>query len=226
MALIALYGVLSIAFCAPLFAQPQGLGANDWDQHLFYYGAVLKNIVEYGQLPFWNPWYCGGNVMWQNPQIAILSPVYPLTALMSLQLAMKVNIVLHYWVGFIGMHLLVTRVIGVTFLPAVTYLATLITASGAPAIHLRVGHSVFLPGFYLPLQLFFFFRAFKTGELKYIFLSAITLALMVFNGGTHILPMSIDARHVFSVRGDCTPGLAADRIRGDLRRGRSRLLGA
>jgi hypothetical protein len=197
--LLLLYGILSLVFCAPLFEQPQGLGANDWDQHLFYYGVVLKNIVEYGQMPFWNPWYCGGNVMWQNPQVAILSPVYPLTALMSLQLAMKVNIVLHYWIGFVGMHLLVTRVIGVTFLPAVIYLATLVTASGAQAIHLRVGHSVFLPGFYLPLQLFFFFRAFKTGEWKYVFGAAITLAMMVVNGGTHILPMSIAALGTFSL---------------------------
>ena len=77
----ALYGALSYAFCSPLFAQPTGLGVYDWDQHLFYYGAVLKNVVEYGQMPFWNPWYCGGNVLWQNPQIALLSPVYPLTAL-------------------------------------------------------------------------------------------------------------------------------------------------
>ncbi len=199
MALVALYGVLSVAFCAPLFEHPQGLGANDWDQHLFYYGSVLKNVVEYGQMPYWNPWYCGGNVMWQNPQIAVLSPVYPLTALMSLQLAMKVNIVLHYWIGFVGMHLLVTRVIGVTFLPAVIYLATLVTASGAQAIHLRVGHSVFLPGFYLPLQLFFFFRAFASGEWKYIFGAAATMAVMIANGGTHILPMSIAALGTFSI---------------------------
>ena len=195
----ALYGVLSVGFCAPLFAQPLALGVFDWDQHLFYYASVLKNIVEYGQLPYWNPWYCGGNVLWQNPQIAILSPVYPLAAIVPLQLAMKINIVLHYWVGFIGMHLLVTRVIGVTFVPVVIYIATLVTASGAPAIHLRVGHSVFLPGFYLPLQLFFFFRAFKTGEWKYLFLSASTLALMIFNGGTHILPMSIAALGMFSL---------------------------
>ena len=53
--LIAVYGVLSVVFCAPLFEHPQGLGTNDWDQHLFYYGVVLKNIVEYGQMPFWNP---------------------------------------------------------------------------------------------------------------------------------------------------------------------------
>ena len=175
------------------------LGVNDWDQHLFYYGSVLKNVVEYGQMPYWNPWYCGGNVMWQNPQIALLSPVYPLAALMPLQLAMKINIVLHYWIGFIGMHVLLRRVIGITFMPAVIYLATLVTASGAPAIHLRAGHSVFLPGFYLPLQLYFFFQALRTGAWKYIFLSAATLALMVFNGGTHILPMSIAALGMFSL---------------------------
>ena len=195
----ALYALLALVFGWPLFAQPQGLGVYDWDQHLFYYGVVLKNLVEYGQLPFWNPWYCGGNVMWQNPQIAILSPVYPLTAFMSLQLAMKVNIVLHYWIGFAGMHLLLTRVVGLRFLPAVIYLATLVTASGAPAIHLRAGHSVFLPGFYLPFQLYFFFQAFKTGEWKYVFLASATLALMVFNGGTHILPMSVAALGVFAL---------------------------
>jgi multisubunit Na+/H+ antiporter MnhC subunit len=191
--------VISAAFCAPLFAQPLALGVNDWDQHLFYYGSVLKNVVEYGQMPYWNPWYCGGNVLWQNPQIALLSPVYPLAAIMPLQLAMKINIVLHYWIGFVGMHVLLRRAIGITFTPAVIYLATLVTASGAPAIHLRVGHSVFLPGFYLPLQLYFFFQAFRTGAWKYIFLAAATLALMVFNGGTHILPMSIAALGMFSL---------------------------
>ena len=198
-ALCATYGLLSVIVCLPLFDQPGALGANDWDQHLFYYASVLKSVVEYGQLPFWNPWYCGGNVLWQNPQIALLSPVYPLTALMSLQLAMKVNIVLHYWIGFIGMHLLLTRVMGLTFLPAVIYLATLVTASGAPAIHLRVGHSVFLPGFYLPLQLYFYFRAFRSGAWRDLLLAAATLALMVFNGGAHILPMSFAALGTFAV---------------------------
>ena len=195
----ALYALLALYFCWPLFEQPQGLGGNDWDQHLFYYGVVLKNVVEYGQMPYWNPWYCGGNVMWQNPQIALLSPVYPLTAVMSLQLAMKINIVLHYWLGFAGLHLLLTRVMGITFLPAVIYLATLVTAAGAPAIHLRAGHSVFLPGFYLPLQLYFFFMAYKTGQLKHVLMAGMTMALMVFNGGTHILPMSVAALGSFSI---------------------------
>jgi hypothetical protein len=197
--LSALYLALSVFFCLPLFTKPDGLGGNDWDQHLFYYGAVLKNVVEYAQPPFWNPWYCGGNVLWQNPQVALLSPVYPLTALMSLQLAMKVNIVLHYWIGFAGMHLLLTRIIGLRFLPVVVYLATLVTAAGAPAIHLAVGHSVFLPGFYLPLLVFFLMRAFRTGAIKDAALAGAILALMVFNGGVHILPMAFAATGTFAL---------------------------
>lgn len=198
-ALIALYGAASYAFCSPLFAQPTALGVFDWDQHLFYYGAVLKNVVEYGQMPFWNPWYCGGNVLWQNPQIALLSPVYPLTAVMPLALAMKVNILLHYWAGFIGMHLLLSRVIGLRSRPIVFFLATMFTASGAPAIHFMAGHSVFLPAFYLPWVLYFFFRSLATRTFHGALLAGVAIALMVYNGGTHILPMAIAAVALLAV---------------------------
>src|SRR5215212_7215402 len=91
------YAAIVAWYCAPLFASPNGLGLLDWDQHLFYYGSVMKTVVEYGQLPFWNPWYCGGNVLWQNPQIPLLSPALPLARVMSLPRAMKINIALHYW---------------------------------------------------------------------------------------------------------------------------------
>lgn len=199
LAVVALYGVASYVFCSPLFAQPAALGVNDWDQHLFYYGAVLKNVVEYGQMPFWNPWYCGGNVLWQNPQIALLSPVYPLTAFMPLALAMKVNILLHYWMGFVGMHLLLSRVVGLRSLPLIFFLATVFTASGGPAIHLLIGHSVFLPAFYLPFVVYFFLRSVQTGTVRGSLLAAIPIAMMVYNGGTHILPMAIAAVGLLAV---------------------------
>lgn len=190
-ALVAGYGIASLVFCWPLFAQPTALGVYDWDQHLFYYGAVLKNVVEYGQMPFWNPWYCGGNVLWQNPQIALLSPAYPLTALMPLALAMKINILLHYWMGFIGMHLLLSRVVGLRSLPVVFFLATVFTASGGPAIHLLAGHSVFLPAFYLPFVAYFFLRSVQSASVRGSLLAGVAIAMMVYNGGTHILPMAI-----------------------------------
>jgi len=188
-----LYALISVAFCAPLFAHPTGVGTLDWDQHQFYYAQVIKNVVEYAQPPFWSPWYCGGNVMWQNPQTALLSPVYPLTAIAGLPFAMKVNIVLHYFVGFVGMHLLLTRVLGVSFVPLVIYLASVFTLAGGHAMHVAVGHTVFLPAFYLPLILYFLIRAVQTQTVPPALWAGAGFALMIYNGGTHILWMTVPA---------------------------------
>jgi hypothetical protein len=192
-----LYAAIALWYCLPLFASPNGLGLHDWDQHLFYYASVLKSVLEYGQLPFWNPWYCGGNVLWQNPQVPLLSPVFPLALVMSLPLAMKINIVLHYWIGLAGMHLLLARSLGVRSRIVVTSLAIVSVCSGALAMHLAVGHSVFLPVLYLPLQLHFVIRAVRSGSMRDAALAATPLALMVYNGALHAVPMSVAGVGIF-----------------------------
>jgi hypothetical protein len=186
-----LYAAMALWYCAPLFASPDGPGILDWDQHLFYYGSVIKTVFEYGQLPFWNPWYCGGNVLWQNPQVPLLSPVFPLALAMSLPLAMKINIALHYWMGLAGMHLLLTRAIGLRPFPVVASLSAIAVFSGAMAMHLAVGHSVFLPVLYLPLQIYFTIRAIRSGAMRDVVWAALPLALMVYNGALHAVPMSV-----------------------------------
>jgi hypothetical protein len=187
------YLLLSVAFCWYLFEHPFGVGLLDWDQHLFYYAQVIKNVAEYGQAPFWSPWYCGGNVLWQNPQTALLSPVYPLTAIAGLPLAMKINIVLHYWIGFIGMHLLLTRSVGLTVQPLVVYLASLFVLAGVHAMHIAVGHSVFLPAFYLPWIVYFVLDAVRTGAVRPALYAGAGLALMIYNGSVHLVWMTIPA---------------------------------
>jgi hypothetical protein len=194
-----LYAAIAGWYCAPLFSAPDGLGIQDWDQHLFYYGSVLKSVVEYGQLPFWNPWYCGGNVLWQNPQVPLLSPAFPLALVMSLARAMKVNIALHYWLGLTGMHLLLSSAIGVRDRAVTCGLSTLAVLSGAMAMHVAVGHSVFLPVLYLPLQLHFLIRGIRTGELRNAIYAAVPLALMIYNGALHAVPMSVAGVGLFSV---------------------------
>jgi hypothetical protein len=185
------YAALATWYCWPLFASPDGLGLHDWDQHLFYYASAMTSMVEYGQPPFWNPWYCGGNVLWQNPQVPILSPVFPLALAVSLPLAMKINIVLHYWIGLVGMHALIESGLGVGARAVTMALAATAVFSGAVAMHLAVGHSVFLPALYLPLQLHFLIRAFRSGAVVDAIWTAVPLALMVWNGALHVVPMSI-----------------------------------
>src|SRR5439155_3126166 len=116
----------------------------------------------------------------------LLSPVYLLSLAVSLPLAMKLNIFIHYLIGFAGMHVLLTRQFKLTYLPGVFFLSCLFTLSGGPVFHLAVGHATFLPYFYLPWVLFFFLRAIESGRLRYAVAAAAVMALAIYNGGIHI----------------------------------------
>ena len=184
------YGALTLYFTAPLLATGNQLGVEDWDVLLLYHASVIKSVYEYGALPFWNPWYCGGNVLWQNPQVALLSPLYVLSLAVSVPMAMKLNIALHYLVGFAGMHLLLTRGFRLSYPPAVLFLNCLFTLAGGPVFHLAAGHATFLPYFFLPWMLFFFLRAIETGGLRYVVGVAVVLTVAIYNGGIHIAFMA------------------------------------
>jgi hypothetical protein len=205
--LFAAYGVLALYFTAPLLATGSQLGVEDWDVLLLYHASVFRSVYEYGALPFWNPWYCGGNVLWQNPQVALLSPVYLLSLAVSLPMAMKLNIVLHYLVGFAGMHVLLTRTFRLSFPPAVLFLNCLFTLAGGPVFHLAAGHATFLPYFFLPWLLFFFLTAIETGRWRYAIAAAAVLALAIYNGGIHISFMASLALAVFA---GCAAALRRD----------------
>jgi len=186
--LAGLYLVLSVAFCWPLFAQPLANGVGDWDVHTLFYAAVLRNAA-FGDLPFWNPWYCGGNVLWANPQVSLVSPVYLLALVMPLTLVMKLNAVGHYCLGFVGMHLVLRRLIGLRSLAVTVYLASLFVFSGALALHVEQGHADFLPLFAFPLLVYCFWEA-VAGKQRFLLLGGALLGLSVLNGGLHVMPLA------------------------------------
>ena len=184
------YLALSAYFTWPLLASGARLGISDWDPILFQHASVFRSLYEYAALPYWNPWFCGGDVLWQNPQAPLLTPVYLFTLAMPLAFAMKLNILAHYFGGFAGMHLLLRRTLDLTFAPAVAFLAATFTLAGGAAFHLIVGHGTFLPYFYLPWLLFFFLVAVETGASRYAIGAGAVIALSVYNGGTHIVFMA------------------------------------
>ncbi|HEV3214841.1 MAG TPA: hypothetical protein VGZ27_03925 [Vicinamibacterales bacterium] len=195
----AAYLALAVFFCAPLFSDPGGLGIDDWDYQFFQHAVVLRSLFEYRQLPFWNPWSCGGNVLWQNPQLALLTPVYVLAPALSLPVAIKVNVLAHYFVGLVGMHLLLTRVFGLRFFPLVMFIASVFAFAGGATLHVAVGHITFLGYFYLPWQLFFFLLAVETGAYRYALGAAAFVALAIYNGGFYVVAMSAVGFAVFSL---------------------------
>ena len=186
---VGLYVALSTVFCWPLFAQPLANAHGDWDQHIFYYAAVLKNAA-FGDLPFWNPWYCGGNVLWANPQVSLVSPVYLLALVMPLTLAMKVNVLVHYLIGCLGMHLVIERVVGVKSLAATVFLVSLFVFSGALALHVMAGHTVYLPVFLLPLVVYLFWQA-AAGDARSVLIGSAVIGFSILNGGMHVVPFFV-----------------------------------
>jgi hypothetical protein len=184
------YLALTLYFTWPLLASGARLGISDWDPILFQHASVIKSVYEYGAMPFWNPWFCGGDVLWQNPQAPLLTPTYLFALAMPLAVAMKLNIALHYLAGFAGMHLLLTRSFRLSYAPAVVFLAATFTLAGGAAFHLIVGHATFLPYFYLPWMLFFFLSALETGAWRFAVAMAVATALGIYAGGTHVVFMA------------------------------------
>jgi hypothetical protein len=193
------YAVLALYFTLPLLLSGANLGIGDWDAMLFQHASVMRSVYEYGQAPFWNPWYCGGHVLWQNPQAPLLSPVYLLAPVMPLAVAMKVVVFVHYLVAFAGMHLLLTRVFRINWLPAVLFLSCLFVLAGGPSLHLVVGHTTFLPYFYLPWLLLLWIRAIEPGSPGAVVGAAAILALSMYAGGLHMTFMAAMSLACFSI---------------------------
>ena len=186
----AVYSALSLYFLWPILETGSSLGSDDWDALLFQHGAVLKAAVEYGQLPFWNPWYCGGNVLWQNPQTPMLTPAYAIALFAGVPFALKITVLLHYLAGFAGMHVLLRRSLGVSSNLYVWFLGAMFTLGGGAALHVAVGHVTFLPYFYLPWLLWLFIEAVSTGSFRHGTGAAAIMALAVWNGGVIIAVMA------------------------------------
>jgi hypothetical protein len=156
----ALYGLLSVVFSLPF----------DAAQH-----------VEYRRLPFW---------MWQYPHAAILSPAWLLSAVLPPSWAVDINLVLHCWIALLGMHLLLTRAVGLSFLPLVAFAASLFTLGGAMALHVAAGDAAFLPLCSLPLAAFLIYRTTQAGAVRDALSAAAILALAIYDGGLEAAPIA------------------------------------
>ena len=66
--------ILSPLFIVGILWNVGMIGIGDWDYHQSWALAARKSIVEYGQLPMWNPWHCGGMDFLENPLARVYSP--------------------------------------------------------------------------------------------------------------------------------------------------------
>ena len=53
-------------------------GTQDWQFFEMLDEVARKSVLEYGQFPLWNPYWCGGITHVGNPQTTFLTPTFPL----------------------------------------------------------------------------------------------------------------------------------------------------
>ncbi len=194
--------LLALWVFAPFFADVSTMGFQDWDSQAAYrYVTVLA--LKHGQLPWWNPWFCGGFPAWGYAEGAtnLVSPFAPLYFLFSFPLALRLEAVAATVVAVLGAFLLAGRF---TRSPAWRALVAAIWVLNSRwALQISSGHLWHLAYAWAPFVFYFYDRA--VAERRYVLGGAAGafLALMIYVGGIYPYPQTILVLWLFAI------GLAA-----------------
>jgi hypothetical protein len=105
-------------------------------------------LTHFHQLPFWNPYKCGGMPMLGNPESAIVTPFLLLYLVFGLIPGMLLEIYLHVVIMFAGGYLF-GRELGLVPRAALV-LAAMFPSSSWLSLHVAMGHLNFLSIAYIP----------------------------------------------------------------------------
>jgi hypothetical protein len=188
-------------------------GTDDWRHFAMLWEAARVALADFHQFPSWNPYHCGGLVLYQHPESPFPGPLFLLTFFwLPTAVAMKVWIVAHLLAGALGARALVVDRGGNAAEQLLA--AALMAASGFVAEHIGGGHLSFTPFLYLPLIVWGFRRSIGRGtpqrvpaasrdglhpaepgsahaiaDLRYTIVVAGLFAVTVLEGGTYPAPL-------------------------------------
>ena len=183
--IVALVGL----FASPILSQIGNSGIRDWDQHLFYFGSVFKTVVQYRQVPLWNPWYCGGSVLYQNPQVHLLSPVYLLAPLTGLLTAVKISVTIYYSIALLGMFLLARIVYGLSNKYLIFLACSVFVFSGSLSLHIAEGQTHMFGAAFFPFVVLGYELYLSRKRTGWLLLGGASLALIIWSGGIYAAPL-------------------------------------
>jgi hypothetical protein len=123
-------------------------GSTDRDMFAELRWVPYYSLIHFHQIPYWNPYKCGGMSMIGNPESGIVTPFLLLYLIFGLIPAMLLEVYLHVAIMFAGGYVL-GREFG--FVPlASLVLAAMFPSSSWLSLHIAVGHLNFLSIAYIP----------------------------------------------------------------------------
>jgi hypothetical protein len=182
--------LLALWIFAPFFADVRAMGFQDWDSQAAYrYVTVLA--LRHGQLPWWNPWYCGGFPAWGYVEGAtnLVSPWLPLYLVFSFPLALRLEAVAATLVGVAGAYLLAGRF---SRSPAWRAFVAAIWMLGSRwALQVSAGHLWHLAYAWTPFAIYFLDRAIEEDRRDLAAATGAMLALIIYVGGIYPYPHTL-----------------------------------
>jgi hypothetical protein len=168
----------------------------DWRYFAESWEAARVALVDFHQLPSWNPYHCGGLVLYQDPQAPFPGLMFLLTFWwLPTGAAIKVWIITHLLVGTLGARALIKdrggneaeQILG----------AVLMAACGFVAWHTGGGHLSFTPFLFFPLALWAFRRSLR--DARWAVLVAALFAVAFYEGATYPIPLMLVGLAIESV---------------------------
>ncbi len=198
--LLILLGFAGAAFlfCSEILSPLERWGNYDWSLFFFHNLSVYRSIVEFREIPLWNPWYKGGMPLLANPQAPFVDPLFLFDLLCGPIVAIKIKIVISYFIGLVGTYWC-GRSLGLSCLAAI-YAACSFVFSTWLSLHLHAGHYWCLTSVYIPWVIGLVHRSLKGYMLTSVSLGGLLIGLMVLaGGGAHIVTMLSIALSVLSL---------------------------
>lgn len=153
-----------------------------------YEDAARKTVVDFGQLPLWNPYYCGGVYGLGSPQARFAAPPFLLTLLFG-TLRAEPLVAFAMTLGGLEGAFRYARARGATSLGAGLG-APIFALSGHFAFSAALGWTNFF-GFQLLPWMLLGFRGAARGSMRGVALAAVTSGFVVGFGGTYAAPMAV-----------------------------------
>jgi hypothetical protein len=189
---IAGASILVAIVVGPWFKDLGTFGFHDWDVQTAHRYLVRMSILEHGELPWWNPFACGGFPAWGYVEgdTILVSPLLPVYLALPMSLAIRVEVVAMALLGAAGAYAAASRL---AESPAARVLVVVLWAvNGRWALQTAAGHTWHLAYAWLPWCFYFFERA-RAPERRAVDVAGLAgcLAMLVYAGGIYPLPHTV-----------------------------------
>lgn len=132
------------------------LPPGDGDYYIQLYEAARSTILDYRQLPWWNPWVSGGVPLFANPQFGPISIQLITSLFFGSVMGYKIALIIYLIVGFFGLRKLMTSYYKADLLHAT--LLSYIWVFSSFFVYRMSGHYTFFTVGFVPWILYFFLR--------------------------------------------------------------------